>query len=123
MLESVTGVLVAKVLDLSWLNHTILASNVAGNNMENYQPRRLDFEGALREMSSISSGITSASDLKDRLGSDVLLQHVTYADDGDQPVDSLMYDVTRNTMFYQALLAARSSYGEIVASAISGGRA
>lgn len=121
-LDSVTSSLVVRALDMSWAQHQVVANNVANAKTEGFRPVKFDFDLALKEMSKAVSGNGSTGD-KIRQLDDISPDEMMVAQAQENVrVDAEMFELTKNTLYYQGLISARKYYGEMLSLAISGGK-
>jgi flagellar basal-body rod protein FlgB len=120
-LDSVTGALVGKALDVSLATHQTIANNIANASTPGYRPLKIDFEEV---MGRVRSAVESGAD-DDSIRS--LLAGVDATPEQDPEATSVLLDrqmiwLAKNTTHYQALLRAQSQFGSLMSTAIKGGR-
>lgn len=121
VLDSVTGALIEKALDASWMTHRVIAHNVANAGTSGYTALRLDFDNVLDQLSDVKKAASDAPSVRQEL-SRLDLGDMVESTGEQVVVEREMLSLTRNTLYYQGLITARSAYGEIMKQAISGGR-
>jgi len=120
-LDSVTGTMLAKSLDVSLAVHQTIANNIANASTIGYQPLKVDFQQVMDGLrSAVNSG---ASDDAVR----GMIERLDFApeldlDSATVQLDQQMVLLAQNTTHYQALLSARDQLGELVSLAIKGGQ-
>lgn len=120
-LESVTGALLSKALDMSLLTHQAIASNIANASTAGYRPVKIDFDSVLNAAKNAVESNASKDQIIDRL------QQLTVEPEYEPlstsvQIDRQMVWMAKNTTHYQALLSARSELGSLMKMAINGGR-
>ena len=120
-LESITGALLSKSLDTSLNIHQVIAHNIANANSTGFRPLTVNFEQLLSDMKMAAVGEPSVTDLKERLAN-IQIEIEPDANTDTVQLDQQMVLLAKNTTHYQALLSARSLYGELVSMAIRGGK-
>jgi flagellar basal-body rod protein FlgB len=119
-LDSVTGALVAKALDVSLATHQTIANNIANASTPGYRPLRVDFEEVMDSMrSALESGDTDS--VRAALG-EIDATPVQDPEATSVLLDRQMVWLSKNTTHYQALLRAQSQFGSLMSTAIKGGR-
>lgn len=120
-LESITGALLSKSLDTSLNIHQVIAHNIANANSTGFRPLTVKFEQLLSDMKMAAAGEPNVADLKERLAN-IQIEIEPDANSDTVQLDQQMVLLAKNTTHYQALLSARSLYGELVSMAIRGGK-
>ena len=120
-LESITGALLSKSLDTSLNIHQVIAHNIANANSTGFRPLTVKFEQLLSDMKMAAAGEPNVADLKERLAN-IQIEIEPDANSDTVQLDQQMVLRAKNTTHYQALLSARSLYGELVSMAIRGGK-
>ena len=120
-LESITGALLSKSLDTSLNTHQVIAHNIANANSTGFRPLTVKFEQLLSDMKMAAAGEPNVADLKERLAN-IQIEIEPDANSDTVQLDQQMVLLAKNTTHYQALLSARSLYGELVSMAIRGGK-
>lgn len=120
-LESITGALLSKSLDTSLNMHQVIAHNIANANSTGFRPLTVKFEQLLSDMKMAAAGEPNVADLKERLAN-IQIEIEPDANSDTVQLDQQMVLLAKNTTHYQALLSARSLYGELVSMAIRGGK-
>lgn len=121
-IESITGDVVAKALDVTAFNHKVIANNIANAGVKGYSAARLNFDAVMQELRSlvdIEADAASYSDALNRINEKEMVSFSSLPD--GVSIEAEMMQLTENTLRYQTLLRARSELGEILKSAISGG--
>jgi flagellar basal-body rod protein FlgB len=122
-IESVTGDVVTKALDVSAFNHKVIANNIANAGVKGYSVARLDFDSVMQELRVLIDGEADSASYNDALNRIDEKDMVHFSSlDREVSIEREMLYLTENTLRYQSLLRARSELGEILKSAISGGR-
>ncbi|MEY2907566.1 MAG: hypothetical protein RLZZ602_89 [Pseudomonadota bacterium] len=121
-LDSITSALVGKSLDASLAVHQVIAHNIANVNSTGFRPLSVNFEQLMSDMTQALNAAPDPAALRERLA------NIAIDVEPDQQSDSVQLDqqmvlLAKNTTHYQALLSARSLYGELVGMAIRGGKA
>ncbi|GEM_PF-227794 len=121
-----TSDLVMLALDAASVRHAAIASNIANVNTEGYRPLRVSFDdqiGLWRDQ--LVSGQDSAATTRaiSDLRSALQFEPVT-AEPTAQKVqlDEQIAQLVRNTVNYQALLAAQGKLASLVRTAVNEGR-
>ena len=120
-IESITGALLSKSLDTSLSIHQVIAHNIANANSTGFRPLTVNFEQLLNDMKMAAVGEPNVADLKERLAN-IQIEIEPDANTDTVQLDQQMVQLAKNTTHYQALLSARSLYGELVSMAIRGGK-
>ncbi len=127
-IESITGDVVTKALDVAAFNHKVIANNIANAGVKGYSVARLNFDAVMQELRSLVDTDTDtdtdadAASYRDALNRINEKEMVSYASLPDGvSIEAEMMQLTENTLRYQTLLRARGELGEILKSAISGG--
>ena len=120
-IESITGALLSKSLDASLSIHQVIAHNIANANSTGFRPLTVNFEQLMSDMKLAAAGETNVAELKDRLAG-IQIEIESDANADTVQLDQQMVLLAKNTTHYQALLSARSLYGELVSMAIRGGK-
>ena len=120
-LESITGALLSKSLDTSLNMHQVIAHNIANANSTGFRPLTVKFEQLVSDMKMAAAGEPNVADLKERLAN-IQIEIEPDANSDTVQLDQQMVLLAKNTTHYQALLSARSLYGELVSMAIRGGK-
>ena len=122
-IDSVTGDLLAKALDVSMQMHRVIANNVANVNTEGYQPLKVDFAGLMEAVASQVKSHSSEESLREAIRDIDVSQHV-YVDPSQDKVqlERQMAEMAQNTLRYQALVDADKSLDSIMKMAIEGGK-
>lgn len=120
-LDSVTGALVAKALDVSLATHQTIANNIANASTPGYRPLRIDFEAVMDSMRSALGTGSDADSVR------AALDEIDTAPVQDSEATSVLLDrqmvwLSKNTTHYQALLRAQSQFSSLMSTAIRGGR-
>jgi flagellar basal-body rod protein FlgB len=120
-LDSVTGALVAKALDVSLATHQTIANNIANASTPGYRPLRVDFEEVMDSMRSALESGDDTDSVRAALG------EIDATPEQDPEATSVLLDrqmvwLSKNTTHYQALLRAQSQFGSLMSTAIKGGR-
>ncbi len=120
-LDSVTGALLAKALDVSLATHQTIANNIANASTPGYRPLRIDFEDV---MGSMAAALESGGDVDSVRAA---LADIEATPEQDPEATSVLLDrqmvwLSKNTTHYQALLRAQSQFGSLMSTAIKGGR-
>ncbi|QEY18589.1 hypothetical protein D0C16_22945 [Cellvibrio sp. KY-GH-1] len=121
-IESITGDVVTKALDIAAFNHKVIANNIANAGVKGYAAGRLNFDAIMQELRGLvgtDADIASYRDALDRINEKEMV-NFSSAPEGVS-IEAEMMQLTENTLRYQSLLRARSELGEILKSAISGG--
>ncbi len=121
-LESITGALVGKSLDASLVVHEVIAHNIANANSTGFRPLAVSFEELMEGMKQAVENQPDVTELKQRL-ENLPIEIEADATTETVQLDQQMVLLAKNTTHYQALLSARSLYGELVSMAIRGGKA
>lgn len=121
-LDSITGALIGKSLDASLTVHQVIAHNIANVNSAGFRPLTVSFDQLIDGMKQALVNETDVVQLKGRLA-DLNIEIETDPDADTVQLDQQMVALAKNTTHYQALLSARSLYGELVSMAIRGGKA
>ena len=120
-LDSVTGALVARALDVSLATHQTIANNIANASTPDYRPLRIDFEDIMGNMRSALGAGGDADDVRAALG-DIAIEPEQDAEATTVLLDRQMAWLSKNTTRYQALLRAQSQFGSLMSTVIKGGR-
>ena len=122
-IESITGQLVSKALDLSLQNHKVIANNIANVDTAGYRPLKMDFETTMGQLQNIAAQNGDIDSVKQAL-SQVSTESSATVDEMAVKVsmDQEMVKLAKNTVNYQALLGAKSKLGSLLTMAIRGGR-
>lgn len=121
-IESVTGDVVAKALDVSAFNHKVIANNIANAGVKGYAAGRVNFDAIMQELRNLVNTETDAASYEDAINQISEKEMVSYSSLPDGvSIEAEMMRLTENTLRYQSLLRARGELGEILKSAISGG--
>lgn len=121
-LESITGALIGKSLDASLVVHEVIAHNIANANSTGFRPLAVSFEQLMEGMKQAVENQPDVTELKQRL-ENLPIEIEADATTETVQLDQQMVLLAKNTTHYQALLSARSLYGELVSMAIRGGKA
>jgi len=121
-LESITGALIGKSLDASLVVHEVIAHNIANVNSTGFRPLAVSFEQLMEGMKQAVENQPDVTELKQRL-ENLPIEIEADATTETVQLDQQMVVLAKNTTHYQALLSARSLYGELVSMAIRGGKA
>jgi flagellar basal-body rod protein FlgB len=121
LLDSVTGTMLSKALDVSLAVHQTIANNIANASTVGYQPLKLDFQ---QVMEGVRSAVDSGASDTAVTGMLEQLDLTPELDLGSALVqlDQQMVLLAQNTTHYQALISARGQLGELVNLAIKGGQ-
>jgi flagellar basal-body rod protein FlgB len=121
-IESITGDVVTKALDVAAFNHKVIANNIANAGVKGYSTARLNFDAVMRELRSLVDTDADAASYRDALNRINEKEMVSFSSLPDGvSIEAEMMQLTENTLRYQTLLRARGELGEILKSAISGG--
>lgn len=121
-IESITGDVVAKALDVAAFNHKVIANNIANAGVKGYSAARLNFDAVMQELRSLVDTDADAVSYHDALNRINEKEMVSFSSLSDGvSIETEMMQLTENTLRYQSLLRARGELGEILKSAISGG--
>lgn len=121
-IESITGDVVTKALDVAAFNHKVIANNIANAGVKGYSAARLNFDAVMQELRSLVDTDADAASYSDALSRINETEMVTFSSLPDGvSIEAEMMQLTENTLRYQTLLRARGELGEILKSAISGG--
>lgn len=122
-IDSVTSSLVSKALDVTLQNHRVIANNIANVSTTGFRPAKLDFKELMAPVAEVISSGGSDESLKSALDQVDGMSAVEVAS-GDESVniDHEMVALAENVLRYQMLLGARDLTGQIMSSAINGGR-
>ena len=120
-LESVTGALLSKALDMSLMTHQAIASNVANASTAGYQPVKIDFDSVLNAARNAVESGNSKDEIIDRLKQLTIEPEYETLSTSVQ-IDRQMVWMAKNTTHSQALVGARSELGSLMKMAINGGR-
>lgn len=120
-LDSVTGALVAKALDVSLATHQTIANNIANASTPGYRPLRVDFEEVMDSMRSALESGGDTDSVRAALG-EIDATPVQDPEATSVLLDRQMIWLSKNTTHYQALLRAQSQFGSLMSAAIKGGR-
>ncbi|MGH6884111.1 MAG: flagellar basal body rod protein FlgB [Hypericibacter sp.] len=119
-LGSVTKAAALSVLDASWLQQKVLASNIANQGTPGYEALTVDFRSFLAELEGAVSSAGSADDRKsaiDAIGARVVST-------GKQvELDSQAAELAKNSLQYQAVLTSLMRLQSLNRIAVSGGAA
>ena len=120
-LDSITGDLVSKALDVSLQVHKTIAHNIANAETSGYRPMKVNFDDVMAQVRSAFDSDLSNTAIRSALDN---VSAVPEQESLDTTVllDQQMVQLVQNTTHYQALLAARNSFGDIMKLAIKGGR-
>lgn len=121
-IESITGDVVTKALDVTAFNHKVIANNIANAGVKGYSVGRLNFDAVMQELRSLVDTDADAASYSDALSRINEKEMVSFSSLPDGvSIEAEMMQLTENTLRYQTLLRARGELGEILKSAISGG--
>lgn len=121
-IESITGDVVTKALDVSAFNHKVIANNIANAGVKGYSAGRLNFDAVMQEVRSLVDTDADSASYRDVLNRINEKEMVNFSSQPDGvSIEAEMMRLTENTLRYQTLLRARGELGEILKSAISGG--
>jgi flagellar basal-body rod protein FlgB len=121
LLDSVTGTMLTKALDVSLAVHQTIANNIANASTVGYQPLKLDFQQVMDGVrTAVDSGASDTAVTE-------ILEQLDFAPELDLEsalvqLDQQMVLLAQNTTHYQALISARGQLGELVNLAIKGGQ-
>ena len=124
ILDTITGKILGKALDFSFIQHQVIANNIANINTRDYQPLKMnltkDFSQLIHELDQGGDINTIKNDI---IATKAEIQTESIVN-GDRKLllDEQMIALTQNTLQYQALLSAKSKLGSILKLAISGDR-
>ena len=124
LIGGLTSDLLTKALDRSALEHRLISNNIANVNTPGFRPQTTAFSQTLGQLDKIfASGNVSAKDVE-ALVADWNPEKDIQIDPTQEKVelDREMVNISRNTIHYQALLTAKSGLGDILKSAVRGGR-
>jgi len=120
-LDSITTQLTTAALDALLLRHRVIASNIANQGVEGYQPLRVDFEKHLEPVRQALAAGRTDEQLRGLLQEAKAATEITPAPgDGIVRLDEEMAELARNTLHYQALLTALGKLGALKRLAITG---
>lgn len=124
-LGGVTSHLVSLALDAALVRHEVIANNIANYQTPGYQAKRLSFESFLNDMRSRLQNhddeafISRLDRVREYLEEGSM---TTVAQNEAVELDKEMVQLTENALRYQAILKAAAKQGELLLSAINGGR-
>lgn len=122
-IDSVTGSLISKALDATLQNHRVIANNIANVSTSGYKPASMNFAELMGPAAEVISSGGSDESLKNAIEHiDVMSAVVVAGGDETVSIDHEMVAMAENVLRYQMLLGARDLSGEIMSSAINGGR-
>jgi flagellar basal-body rod protein FlgB len=121
---STTSELVTLALNAATNRHMAIAQNIANVNNEGYRPLQVDFE---RQVAMFKQQLLDPGRDAGSARAFDALRNATQISEVPDTAAKVQLDVevakmVQNTMYYQALLTARSKLSSLVRMAISGGR-
>ena len=122
-LESITGEMVTKALDVTWQNHKVIANNIANIDTAGYKPLNINFGEVFSQLGDLVDSKASDASLRtaiNQINSNILPTVDELAT--KVMLDTEMVKLAENTTRYQALLNAKDLLGSINKIAITGGR-
>lgn len=124
-LGGVTSHLVSLALDAALVRHEVIAGNIANCHTPGYRAKRLSFESFLGDMQMRIEARDDDSFVSrlERLRGDLQNGGMTVESENEAvELDREMVRLTENALRYQAILKAAAKQGELLRSAINGGR-
>jgi len=119
VVDGVTSALVNKVLDLSLVRHSVLASNVANVHSVGFFPLKVSFEDQLAGLGRLARGVSDRSVLRGQV--EALEARVVVSGESEVKLDEQVALLTQNALRYQALIVAKGKLGDIMSMAVKGG--
>lgn len=121
--DNVTMDLLGKALDASYLNHQVIANNVANVNTRGYRVLKMEFDNAFGNVRQLIDAGADQKHISQAIRQ-INLQDAVVQDEASTRVaiDQQMVELTKNSLRYQALINSRSLYSSIKSAAIKGGR-
>lgn len=124
MVDAVDGLtkqLVTASLDALLLRHRVIATNIANQASEGYQPLRVEFEKHLEPLRQAMAGGATDEQLHRLLQeAKARVELAPAPGDGVVRLDEEMTELAKNTLHYQALLTAMGKLGALKRLAITG---
>lgn len=121
--ENVTMDLLAKALDAAYLNHQVIANNVANVDTQGYHVLKMQFDSAFENVRELLDSGASDSRVEQALKRVDLKGSVVPDETATRvALDQQMVELTKNSLRYEALIGARSVLDSIETEAIKGGR-
>lgn len=124
-LGGVTSHLVSLALDAALVRHEVIAGNIANCHTPGYRAKRLSFESLLGDMQTRIEARDHDAFVSrlERLRDDLQNGGMTVeSEDEAVELDREMVRLTENALRYQAILKAAAKQGQLLRSAINGGR-
>ena len=122
-LDNITSDILVKALDLTVFKHRVVSNNIANFNVEGYTRKSVQFNEVMKEVNQAVESNMDNVNLK-KVVQSVNIDPITTIENSEADVEIAqeMLDMTENMVRYQSLLRMYSEYGNIVSSAISGGK-